>query len=74
MNCHLKFGALYHTNLSPFSAENCFEMLSVRKSGKFQMANHIDYDREENKIELILDSQGNVISTLANLLSDQLYD
>ena len=28
------------------------------------MANHIDYDREENKIELILDSQGNVISTL----------
>ena len=64
MNCHLKFGALYHTNLSPFSAENCFEMLSVRKSGKFQMANHIDYDREENKIELILDSQGNVISTL----------
>ena len=29
------------------------------------MANHIDYDREENKIELILDSQGNVISTLA---------
>ena len=39
-------------------------MLSVRKSGKFQMAIHIDYDREENKIELILDSQGNVISTL----------
>ena len=64
VNCHLKFGALYHTNLSPFSAENCFEMLSVRKSGKFQMAIHIDYDREENKIELILDSQGNVISTL----------
>ena len=30
------------------------------------MANHIDYDREENKIELILDSQGNVISTLTN--------
>ena len=28
------------------------------------MAIHIDYDREENKIELILDSQGNVISTL----------
>ena len=39
-------------------------MLSERKSGKFQMAIHIDYDREENKIELILDSQGNVISTL----------
>ena len=28
------------------------------------MAIHIDYDREENKIELILDSQGNMISTL----------
>ena len=28
------------------------------------MENHIDYDREENKIELILDSQGNMISTL----------
>ena len=27
----------------------------------------IDYDREENKIELILDSQGNVISTLGNI-------
>ena len=41
-------------------------MLSERKSGKFQMAIHIDYDREENKIELILDSQGNVIRTLEN--------
>ena len=29
------------------------------------MTIHIDYDREENKIELILESQGNVISTLA---------
>ena len=28
------------------------------------MAIHIDYDREENKIELILESQGNVIRTL----------
>ena len=28
------------------------------------MAIHIDYDREENKIELILDSQGNMIRTL----------
>ena len=28
------------------------------------MTIHIDYDREENKIELILDSQGNVIRTL----------
>ena len=37
MDCHLKFGALYHTNLSPFSVENCFKMLSARKSGKFQI-------------------------------------
>ena len=28
------------------------------------MAIHIGYDREEDKIELILASQGNVISTL----------
>ena len=28
------------------------------------MTIHIDYDREENKIELILESQGKVISTL----------
>ena len=28
------------------------------------MKTHIDYDREVNKIELILDSQSNVISTL----------
>ena len=46
-------------------------MLSVRKSGKFQMAIHIDYDREENKIEFILDSQGNVISTLATYLRNE---
>ena len=31
------------------------------------MAIHINYDREENKIELILDYQGNVISTLVGL-------
>ena len=64
VNCHLKIGALYLTNLSPFAAENCFEMLSVTKSGIFQMTIHIDYDKEENKIELILDSQGNEIRTL----------
>ena len=29
------------------------------------MTFHIDYDREENKIELILDSQCSVIRTLA---------
>ena len=28
------------------------------------MTIHVDYDREENKIELILDSQSNVIKTL----------
>ena len=28
------------------------------------MTIHIDYDREENKIELFLDSQSNVIGTL----------
>ena len=28
------------------------------------MTIHIDYDREENKIESILESQGNVIRTL----------
>ena len=31
------------------------------------MTIHIDYDREENKIELILASQGNVIRTLSIL-------
>ena len=36
----------------------------MTKSGKFQMTFHIDYDREENKIELILESQSNVIRTL----------
>ena len=40
-------------------------MLSATKSGKFQMTIHIDYDREENKIESILASQSNVIRTLA---------
>ena len=39
-------------------------MLSATKSGKFQMTIHIDYDREENKIESILASQSNVIRTL----------
>ena len=28
------------------------------------MTIHIDYDREENKIQFILDSQGSVIRTL----------
>ena len=38
--------------------------VSMEKSAKFQMTIHIDYDREENKNELFLDSQGNVIRTL----------
>ena len=33
------------------------------------MTIHIDHDREENKIELILESQGNVIRTLTELNS-----
>ena len=41
-------------------------MLSATKSGKFQMTIHIDYDREENKIESILASQSNVIRTLGS--------
>ena len=43
-------------------------MLSATKSGKFQMTIHIDYDREENKIESILASQSNVIRTLTNVV------
>ena len=34
------------------------------------MTIHIDYDREENKIELISDSQGNVIRTLKHFLQN----
>ena len=49
----------FKTNLSWDWAE-----VSKVKSAKIQMTIHIDYDREENKIELILESQGNVISTL----------
>ena len=46
--------------------------ISVTKSGKFQMTIHIDYDREENNIELSLDSQCNVIRTLTLLVSYQI--
>ena len=35
------------------------------------MTIHIGYDREEDKIELILPSQGNVISTLIGI---QIFD
>ena len=38
------------------------------KSAKFQMTIHIDYDREENKIEYILASQTKMIRPLATLL------
>ena len=34
------------------------------------MTIHIGYDREENEIELILDSQGNVIRTLKGCSQD----
>ena len=36
----------------------------MEKSAKFQMTIHIDYDREENKIESILASQTKMIRTL----------
>ena len=36
------------------------------------MTIHIGYDREEDKIELILPSQGNVITTLATFASFKL--
>ena len=35
------------------------------KSAKFQMTIHIDYDREENKIQFLMDSQTKMISTLS---------
>ena len=38
------------------------------------MTIHIDYDREENKIESILASQSNVIRTLVAAPSDSLID
>ena len=59
-------------NFSLFVALNIFKTIlswelaevSNEKSAKFQTTIHIDYDREENKIELILDSQTKMISTL----------
>ena len=36
------------------------------KSAKFQMTIHIDYDREENKIQFLMDSQTKMIRTLEN--------
>ena len=35
------------------------------KSAKFQMTIHIDYDREENKIQFLMASQTKMIRTLA---------
>ena len=49
----------FKTNLSWDWAE-----VSKVKSAKIQMTIHIDYDREENKIESILASQTKVIRTL----------
>ena len=34
------------------------------KSAKFQMTIHIDYDREENKIQFLMASQTKMIRTL----------
>ena len=36
----------------------------MEKSAKFQMTIHIDYDREENKIQFLMDSQTKMIRTL----------
>ena len=49
----------FKTNLSWDWAE-----VSKVKSAKIQMTIHIDYDREENKIESILASQTKMIRTL----------
>ena len=64
VNCHLKFPAFCYTK--HFKTILSWEWAEVSnvKSAKIQMTIHIDYDREENKIELVLASQGNLISTL----------
>ena len=36
----------------------------MEKSAKFQMTIHIDYDREENKIQFLMASQTKMIRTL----------
>ena len=38
----------------------------MEKSAKFQMTIHIDYDREENKIQFSMDSQTKTIRTLTH--------
>ena len=58
--------------LSIFKTILSWELAEVsnEKSAKFQMTIHIDYDREENKIESILASQTKMIRTLeASFLS-----
>jgi len=64
VNFCLKLGALSLLTSAYSQLRIVLKMLSGTKSGKFQMIIHIDYDREENKIALILASQGNVIRTL----------
>ena len=39
----------------------------MEKSAKFQMTIHIDYDREENKIQFLMASQTKMIRTLVNI-------
>ena len=64
MNFHLKFPAFsYAKHFKTILSWEWAEVSKV-KNGKFQMTIHIDYDREENRIELILISQGDVIRTL----------
>ena len=54
--------------LSIFKTILSWELAEVsnEKSAKFQTTIHIDYDREENKIESILASQSNMIRTLVD--------
>ena len=42
----------------------------MEKSAKFQMTIHIDYDREENKIQFLMASQTKMIRTLVSDSTD----
>ena len=43
------------------------------KSAKFQMTIHIDYDREENKIQFLMASQTKMIRTLQFSLHSEVF-
>ena len=45
----------------------------MEKSAKFQMTIHIDYDREENKIQFLMASQTKMIRTLVSALFETPY-